>query len=94
MTIRRCASKCAGAGDERAAEVAAMTRCTAEDARWAVASESAGRAAALDEAVRRAREEGFEIPRACSAARTMLRMRDFLRRRGLLAPQRASGSTG
>jgi hypothetical protein len=94
ITIRRCAAKCAGTDDERAAAVAAMTRCSADDARCAVASESARRAAALDDAVRHAREEGFEIPRARSAARTVLRMRDFLRRRGLLAPRKASGSTG
>jgi hypothetical protein len=92
LVIRRRASKCSGDEAERAAAVAAATRCTAADARWAVASHVAGRGPALDDAVRHAREEGFEIPHARTAARTLIRMRDFLRRRGLLAPQRSSGS--
>jgi hypothetical protein len=92
LAIRRCASRSAGDGEERVAAVAARTRCTVADARWAVESEAAARASALDDAVRRAREEGFEIPRARSAAGTLLRMRDFLRRRGLLAPRRGSAS--
>ncbi|MGH9369766.1 MAG: hypothetical protein ACRD3M_19110 [Thermoanaerobaculia bacterium] len=90
LAIRRCASRCRGTKEERVALVEAKTHCAEDDARWAVRQEAQRRTHRLDEAVPRARAEGFEIPHGSSEAEAFLRMRDLLVRRGLLRENGAS----
>ena len=63
------------------AEVREATGCSRSDAEWAVSRLTApDRTHALDSAVRRAREEGFEIPPAASELQAFSRLKRFVSR--------------
>jgi hypothetical protein len=58
-----------------------MSGCAAADAEWALARcESPGRGHRIDDAVARAREEGFEIPRAGTAFQSFVLLRRLARK--------------
>ena len=68
--IGRAAHRSRGAFEERVACVSTRTACSRSDAEWAVRREDRpGRSHLLDDAMHKAREEGFEIPRFTSEAR-------------------------
>jgi len=74
--VCRAAARARGTLDERLAAVCAKARCCFEDAQWAIRQEdSPERAARLEAAVRRVREEGFLIPRAHNEARSLAELR-------------------
>ncbi len=84
VSILRRASMCRGTEEERVARVETITGCGAGDARWAAGAEIGKHAHRLDEAIRRARAEGFEFPPGRTEPEAFLRMREHLRRRALL----------
>jgi hypothetical protein len=84
LAICRAAARSRGTMEERVELVCAPTRCAADDARWALGRANASRSPMLEDCLRKAREEGFEIPPAGSAPETLLALRDHLERRGLL----------
>lgn len=84
LRICRRAARSRGTEEERVAAVDAKTRCGEPDARWAVRREAEHRSHRLDDAVRRARAEGFEIPRGRDEPEAFLRIRAFLERRAML----------
>ncbi len=72
----RAASKSRGTNAERLAFVCARTRCSFDDAAWALGHEDAPRPGhRLDAAMRKAREEGLEIPREATETRSLKRLR-------------------
>ena len=76
----RAARKSRGATAERLAFVCAATRCSFDDAAWAVGQEDAPRPGhRLDAAMRKVREEGFDIPRAATETRSFGRLRRIVR---------------
>ena len=76
----RAARKSRGTTAERVAFVCTRARCTFDDAAWAVCEEASRRQGhRLDAAVRRVREEGFQIPRAQSEARAFGELRSMVR---------------
>jgi hypothetical protein len=84
LAICRAAARARGATEGRVERVCSQTRCTAGDARWAIERAEGSRNPALEDCLRKAREEGFEIPAGRTAPETLLRLRDHLERRGLL----------
>ncbi|HYB54035.1 MAG TPA: hypothetical protein VEG84_09225 [Thermoanaerobaculia bacterium] len=97
--VARAAERCRGAAaEERLGRVVRRTGCTAADAAWAVArAEAPGRAHAIDDAVKKARLEGFDIPAASSEFHAFLALRKLLRRnppsrRRPRAPRRISSA--
>jgi len=91
VSILRCASRCRGTEEERVARLRIKTACGEDDARWAVRGEAERRLPRLDDAMRRARSEGFEIPRGRTEPESFLRMRELLRRRALLPGNGGNG---
>lgn len=88
----RAAERLRGERAERVARVVERTGCTEGDAAWAVKrAEAPGRTHAIDDAVRQARAEGFEIPAASSEFHAFLALRKLARRhpvrRGRAAPR-------
>ena len=80
----RAAERMRGEAADRIARVIERTGCTAADAAWAVDRAAApGRSHAIDDAVRRARAEGFEIPSAASEFHAFLALRKLARRHPL-----------
>ena len=68
-------------GAARAHEIVETTGCSRADSDWAVARlASPSRGHALDDAVRRAREEGFEIPVAASELQAFSRLKRYVSR--------------
>jgi hypothetical protein len=79
--VARAAQRCRGEREDRIARVVSRTGCTAADAAWAVTRvEAPDRTHAIDDAVRQARSEGFEIPVAESEFHSFLALRKLLRR--------------
>lgn len=87
--ICRAAERSRGSREERIEAVEARTHCSESDAKWAVDRAGArGRSHRLDDAMRRAREEGFELPVASSELIAFTRLKRFVQRRPYLRPSR------
>jgi hypothetical protein len=68
--------------------VATHTACSQADAEWAVRREDCpGRSHLLDDAMHKAREEGFEIPHFTSEARAFRKLRSVARSSPHLVPR-------
>jgi len=86
---RRAAARSVGSMAERLAFVCSTTRCSYDDAVWAVSQDAApppGRR--YEAAIRKAREEGFPIPAAESEARALAQLRRAVRASVLREQQR------
>ena len=73
---RRAAARSSGSTAERLAFVCGTTRCTYEDAVWAVGQDTApppGRR--FEAAIRKVRDEGFPVPTAESEGRALAQLR-------------------
>jgi len=80
--VARAAEKSRGDRAARLAAIVAKTGATEADALWALRRvESPDRTHAIDDAVRQAREEGFEIPRADSEFQAYVILRKRARRK-------------
>ena len=89
--VARAARRTRGTTAERMAEICARTRCRFDDAAWALCGESpARRGHALDASIRKARDEGFEIPRAATEARAFAELRRIVRASSVRRPRRRS----
>ena len=74
--VRRAAARSRGNTADRLAEVCRRTRCSYDDAAWAICQEdSPRRGERLEAAVRKVREEGFLVPRASTEARSLVELR-------------------
>ena len=83
--ISKAAEKSKGTPAERIEAVMCRTHCSGSDAAWAVArADSRRRDHRLDDAMRRAREEGFELPVARSELIAFARLKRFVQRRPFL----------
>ena len=94
---RRAAAKSRGDLPERLAFICSSARCSYDDAAWALHEEdSPRRGHSLDAAVRKVREEGFVIPVAKTAARSVANLQRIVRSsphlRRLHGPRRSSGA--
>ncbi len=79
--VARAAQRCRGDRGQRLDRIVTRTGCIAADAAWALARlEAPGRTHAIDDAVRQARAEGFEIPAAQSEFHAFLALRKLVRR--------------
>ena len=94
--VRRAARRSRGTTADRMALVCVTARCGYDDAAWALGREDSPRAGhRLDEAMRKVRDEGFQIPRAASEARAFGELRRIVHaeakgpRRRASAPRRA-----
>jgi hypothetical protein len=77
--VCRAAARSRGTPEERLAWVCSRTRCCYDDAAWAIAHEDSPRSGPrLEAAVQRVREEGFRIPRAETAARSLAELRSLV----------------
>jgi hypothetical protein len=75
----RAAERARGSRDERIATVRKAAGCSVRDAEWAVERAIApGRSHALDDMMRRVRDEGFELPQDESEVRAFRRLRRFV----------------
>jgi hypothetical protein len=84
--VSRAAARSRGDLAERLAFICERARCRPDDAAWAAALEDAPRRGhRLDAAVRKAREEGFQIPRAATEARACAALREMVRVSPLLS---------
>lgn len=91
--IARIAEKARGDDRKSLDQFSRRMRCSTADAEWAFERVRTGkRSHSLDDAMRRARDEGFELPRARSELKAFLRVKVFLRRRGFLKPGPAPGN--
>ena len=78
--ICRAARKSHGDYEERIASICEKTGCAPDDADWAIRREgSPGSGQVLDDAMRQAREEGFELPGAESEVRAFRRLQRFVK---------------
>ena len=85
----RAAARSRGGWDERVAFICERARCRPDDAAWAAALEDAPRRGhRLDAAIRKARDEGFQIPRAATEARAFAALREMVRASSLLSRRR------
>ncbi|HEX9687796.1 MAG TPA: hypothetical protein VGB47_01840 [Thermoanaerobaculia bacterium] len=76
----RAAEKLRGDLRERIDALRESTGCSIADARWALErAESARRGHRLDDAMRRVRDEGFELPEDPEEIRAFRRLRSFVR---------------
>jgi len=79
--VARAAERCRGESAHRLARIVEKTGATEADAAWAIRrSETPGKTHAIDDAVRQARAEGFEIPLADSEFHAFLMLRKLARR--------------
>jgi hypothetical protein len=86
--IGRAAHRSGGTHEERVAFVAQRTACSRADAEWAVRREERpGLSHLLDDAMRKARDEGFEIPHQTTEARAFRRLRSVARSSPHLVPR-------
>jgi hypothetical protein len=92
--VCRAARRSRGTTAERMAAVCARTRCTFDDAAWALCGEEPSRRGhALDASIQKARDEGFQIPRAATEARAFAELRRIVRAAShRLPPPRAAHS--
>ena len=75
---RRAAARSRGSEAERLAFVCVTARCKFEDAAWALgvlATDACRRGRRMEAAVRKARAEGFFVPRAATEARSLAQLR-------------------
>ena len=80
LRASRAAERVRGNGDHRIEAVRKATGCSARDAEWASRRATApGRGHALDDAMRHARDEGFELPQEENEVRGFRRLRSFVR---------------
>jgi hypothetical protein len=87
--VSRAAARSRGGWDERLAFICERARCRPDDAVWAAALEDAPRRGhRLDAAMRKARDEGFQIPRAATEARAFAALREMVRVSPLLSRAR------
>ena len=88
--VCRAARRSRGTSAERLAVVCSRTRCSFDDAAWAVCGEESPQPAGhrLDAAIRKVRDEGFLIPRASTEARSFAKLRRIIRASPPPAPQR------
>jgi hypothetical protein len=78
--IGRLAGKLRGDPAHRMEALRERAGCSPEDAKWAVErSSSPIRGHSLDDAMRRARDEGFELPEDKNEVRAFRRLRSFVR---------------
>ncbi len=90
----RAAERPRGERAERVARVVERTGCTEADAAWAVErADAPGRTHAIDDAVRQARAEGFEIPAAASEFHAFLALRKLARRHPVRRSRRSTPRT-
>ncbi len=90
--VARAAEKSRGSRGERLNRIFAKTGCTEADASWALERlEAPDRTHSIDDAVRRARAEGFEIPVEESEFHSFLALRRLARQR--TAPRRRRESS-
>jgi len=86
--VARAAERCRGERGERLARIVARTGCTDADAVWAIDRvETPGRTHAIDDAVRQARAEGFDIPAAASEFHAFLALRKLVRQHPVVRPR-------
>jgi hypothetical protein len=86
--IGRAAHRSRGTHEERVTFVVEKTSCSRADAEWAVRREELPRLAhLLDDAMRKARNEGFEIPHQSTEARAFRRLRSIARSSPHLVPR-------
>jgi hypothetical protein len=77
--VCRAARASSGTGAERMASICSQTGCSFDDAAWALCLEGSPRPGhRLDAAIRKARDEGFQIPRAATEARSFAKLRRIL----------------
>jgi hypothetical protein len=87
----RAAWRSRGTEAERLAFVCSTTRCSFDDAAWAVRLEDSPRPGhRLDAAIRKARDEGFAIPRESTESRSFAKLRRVVRASARPSPRRAS----
>jgi len=92
QTVALAAEECQSSGERCRMDVSESTGCSRRDAEWAVARlTSPSRSHALDDAVARVREEGFEIPGAATEIQAFTRLRRFLRSHQLACSSRFRG---
>jgi hypothetical protein len=90
--VRRAAAKSRGTSAERMAFVCSRERCSYDDATWALREEQSSRYGdRFDAAVRKVREEGFQIPRAATEARSLAELRRIVRTSPFLRREHGSG---
>ena len=88
--VCRAASRSRGTTAERMAFVCASTHCGYDDAAWALCREDVPRPGhRLDAAVRKVRDEGFQIPRASNEARAFAELRRIVRASSATSVRRA-----
>jgi hypothetical protein len=90
--VRRTAAKSRGTSAERMAFICSRERCGYDDAAWALREEQSPRYGdRFDAAVRKVREEGFQIPRAATEARSLAELRRIVRTSPYLRREHGSG---
>jgi hypothetical protein len=89
--VSRAAAASRGTMAERLAFICTRARCAYDDAAWAAGLEdSPRRGHRLDAAVRKVRDEGFQIPRAATEARAFATLRRIVRAASPSASRRRS----
>jgi hypothetical protein len=93
QSIALAAERSRASGARGIAQVCDSTGCSRRDAEWAVVRwTSESRSHALDDAVLRAREEGFEIPNGATELQAFSRLKRFVSRHRLARePRRRKG---
>jgi hypothetical protein len=93
--IAHAAQRATGSFLERVTALASASGCSRSDAEWAVRrSEASSRTHALDDAVERAREEGFDIPPAATPLASFRLLRRFVRKNPLFGRRARRPATG
>jgi hypothetical protein len=78
--VCRAARRSRGTTAERMAFICSTTRCSFDDAAWALCREDSPRPGhRLDAAIQKVREEGFQIPREPTEARSFAELRRIVR---------------
>jgi hypothetical protein len=91
---RAAAASRGGTPAERLAFICTRARCCYDDAAWAASTEDSPRPGhRLDAAIRKVREEGFQIPRAATEAHAFAALRRIVRASPALSRRRRSRKT-
>jgi len=86
--VCRAARKSRGTDAERLAFICSRTRCSFDDAAWALCRADSPRPGhRMDAATRKVRDEGFQIPRASTEARSFAKLRRIVRASSRPAPR-------
>lgn len=87
--VCRAARQSKGTNAERMAAICEKARCSFDDAAWALCLEGSPRPGhRLDAAVKKARDEGFQLPRAATEARAFAKLRRIVRASPSSPPRR------